>query len=298
MPADDPGQILHRDVAVNKAQNQRVGNRDRRALGGGEDAAEDTADDDDDHQQAGDAVPERLQNELGRIVFGAGVAPLLCHDACHDHAGETPQNPGDIARHEQRGNGNGTGHRRIDDHDVARGDHHARRTRGNVADRDVFIGIALFLLQRSENTAHGHRRGNAGARHGAEEHVRDDVGLGQRAGQTVRHQLGTADKPAGDAARVHQVAGQDKEGNRQQGEGVHALEHLLRRYDQRVLPGHDDVQRHGRAHPDAQADGEADGQRNKDEHNHDRSGQCNRCHTSTSRQAVPPRGSPVSRLPC
>ena len=259
-------------MAIDEAQDQGIGHRDGGAFRGGEDATQNTADDNDDHQQARDALPERFENKLGVIVLGVGIAAFLGHDAGHDHASQTPNDAGDIARHEQSGDGDAACDRGVDDHDVARRDHHAGRTGGDVADRGILVGVALFLLEGSENAAHGDGRGNAGAGHGAEEHVRDDVGLGQGARQTMCHQLGAADKPSGDAAGVHQVTGEDKERNCQQREGVDALEHLLSSDDQRLGVGHNDVERGGRTHPDAQADGEAKGQCHKDEYDHYGSG--------------------------
>ena len=275
---DDLGQILDSDVAVDEAEDQGVENSDSGALGRGEDTAEDTADNDDDHQQAGNAVPQGLEDELCVVLFGADIAALLGHDASDDHAAETPEDAGDVACHEQSRDGNGTGDGGVDDHDVAGRDHHAGRAGGDVADRYVFIGVAVFLLHGSEDAAHCDSRGNAGAGHCAEEHVSDDVGLSQCAGQTVRNELCAADETAGDTAGVHDVAGEHEEGYCQQREGVDALEHLLCGDGEEALVRHDDEQSRGAAETDAQADRETESEGNEDEGDHyDARNGCN-CH--------------------
>ena len=196
------------------------------------------------------------------------IAAALCHNACHDHAAQAPENAGNVACHEQSGDGDGACHGGVDDHDVAGGDHHAGRAGGDVADGNVLVGVALFLLKRSEDAAHGHSGGHAGAGHGAEKHVGHDVGLGQCAGEPVGNQLCAAHQTAGNTAGVHQVTGQHEEWYGQQGEGVDALEHFLRRDHHGACVGHDDKNGGSGTKTDAQADGEAKCQGDKNKGNH------------------------------
>ena len=211
------------------------------------------------------------------MVLG-DIAAAVSHDAGHDHAAQAPEDAGHVACHEQGGDGDGACHGGVDDHDVAGGNHHAGGAGGDIADGDVLIGVALFLLQGAKDAAHGHSSGNAGAGHGAEEHIGHNVGLGQSAREPVGHQLGAAHQTAGNAAEVHQVTGQHEEGNGQQRKGVDALKHLLGGDHHGAGIGHDDVNSGGRADADAQTNGEADSQGHENKGDHYNAGESSSCH--------------------
>ena len=208
------------------------------------------------------------------------VAAALGHDTGHHHAAQAPEDAGDIACHEQGGNGHGASHGGVDYHNVAGGDHHAGRAGGNVADGYVFVGVSLFLLKRSKDAAHCHGSGNAGTGHGTEKHVCNDVGLSQRTGETVCNQLSAANQTAGYSAEVHQVTGQHKEGDGQQRERVYALEHLLGGDHHGAYVGHYDDHAGSRAKTYAQADWETNCKGDENDADHYDAGKSCYCHVS------------------
>ncbi|MNL38063.1 hypothetical protein D3C87_1602470 [compost metagenome] len=146
---------------------------------------------------------------LGHITTAFG------DETGHQHDPQPPKDAGNVAAHEQGSDGDAARYRGVDDQGIARRDQHTGRGRGDI-DRGAEGGIVIvLLLDGGHDAADGRRRGDAGAADGAKQHVGHHVGLSQGAGQEVADDLGVVDQTDGDATIVHQVAGQDEEGNGQ-----------------------------------------------------------------------------------
>lgn len=70
-----------------------------------------------------------------------------------------------------------------------------------------------------------------------EQHIGDDIAVHQRARQAADHNLGEIDQTYRDAAMVHDVAGEDKKRQREQGEVVETRDHLLGDDEDGVVQG-------------------------------------------------------------
>ena len=92
---------------------------------------------------------------------------------------------------------------------------------------------ALLLHLRDQERADAGGVGRGGARDAGEEHADQDVDVAEPARQMADHGPGEVDQAIGDAGRVHQVGGQQEEGDGQQHEGVVGLEHLAEEQERR-----------------------------------------------------------------
>ena len=129
--------------------------------------------------------------------------------------------------------------------------------------REVGV-IALFGFQRAQDGAHGRGGGDRRAGDRAEEHIGQDVGGGQVAGDLAHQQTGQTDQAAGNAALVHDVAAQGEEGQGQQGEGVEAREAALGRDQGKDVSGHTEQGGDDRRNADAGRNGNARQQHDKE----------------------------------
>ena len=69
----------------------------------------------------------------------------------------------------------------------------------------------------------------------AKEHGGQDIHLGKAAPHPADTGIGEGDETAGNATLAHDLTGQDKEGNSQQREGLHAVDHALEQRGQRNI---------------------------------------------------------------
>mgnify|MGYP005788702255 CR=1 FL=1 len=212
-----------------------------------------------------------MQGFLDRYPFLGHIAPFFGKVGCQSHHAQAPQDAGHISGHEQGRYRNTSGHGGVDDHQVGWGDQHACGGRGNV-DRRAELGIIPFLfLQRPHGPADGSGSRRAGAGDGAEHHVGHHVGLSQGPGHPSGQDLCHVHQTDGDPAVIHDIAGQDEEGDGDQGKGVGSGKDPLGRGDKgNIRRQH---AQHGRCggKPDGNTDGSAhDQQDNQDRYHDDR----------------------------
>ena len=99
------------------------------ASGRGEVAGDDAAHDDDDEEQTGERR-EESSGELARAdACVHGIATPFGDRAGDDHEEQTNEKAGHVSSNEQSCDRNATGSERVDDENVARRDHEARRCR-------------------------------------------------------------------------------------------------------------------------------------------------------------------------
>lgn len=184
------GDILNLDGAVNEGENQAVDNSDDRALGCGEDAGDNTADDNDDQHERGDRLKQDLAGFPGGEMLTVAVTELSCGEVDQNHAGETPENAGDVAGHKEGGYRSPTGYQGVGDHDIGWGDQKTGGSSRNVGRGGEVGVITLFFLNGADDRAHGGSGSGAGTGDSPEEHVGDNIGLSQGAGRAAGNQLG------------------------------------------------------------------------------------------------------------
>jgi hypothetical protein len=112
----------------------------------------------------------------------------------------------------------------------------------------------------------GHRRaGDAG-----EDVLRDHYRHREPAADPAHHHLRQPHQADGDAARLHESAGEDEERDGEEDEGVHALEDLLHDHGERILPRPEQPEEPRQ--PDDEGDGDAEqeqddeGEGNEEDH--------------------------------
>src|SRR5699024_25939 len=180
------------------------------------------AHDDDDGQQGRDGVDPDLDGGV-LVLDGGGLIALLDSQVdgqgCHAQA---QQDAGQVAAHEQGCDRDAAGGDGVEDQRTGRGDQDAGGSRADVDGGRAVGVIAFFGFQRGQDGAHGRAGGHRRAAVRSEEHIGQDVGGGQVAGDLAHQQTGQTDQAAGNAALVHDVAAQGEEGQGQQGEGVQA----------------------------------------------------------------------------
>ncbi len=247
-----------------QAHQQRVEHGHHRGLGGREDAAVDAAEDDHRHQQG----PARLQRGAAHRQAAVAIVPAQSLEAApqvheeHQHAAD------EQARHhagdEQLADGHLGGHTEQDHGDGGR-DHHAQLRRGGLQRGRVTGRVTVLDERRDEDGADGEGGGHGGARDRREDHAGEHAGHGQAALHAAHQRLGEVDQAARDAARFHEVAREDEEGDGGEREFVDRAEHLLGHEDQLAAVEQGQAQ-DGRA-ADGDGDGDAEGkaQQHRDE---------------------------------
>ena len=189
-----------------------------------EDAAEDAADDDDDGGEAGERLPGDAERVAQRHELALGVAAPGRDDEGEHHQRQADHDAGDDAGHEQlRDRDGAAGGVGIDDRVVARRDDDAL---GRAADGQVdgeMVVVALLLHHRDHDRADRRGIGDGRAGDAAEEHRGEDIDHRQAAAHEADEDVGEGDQPARHAALGHQRAGEDEEGDGEQGEIVDAV---------------------------------------------------------------------------
>ena len=158
----------------------------------------------------------------------SGLPPVLARPPGDDrHLGEAQQDARDKSGEEQRAERR-AGHRRVQDHRRGRRDHRPDAGGGRGDRRREVGGIAGLLHRRDDDRAGaGEVRGRR-ADHAAEEHRGDDVDLREPGAHRPDQGVREVEQTLGDAARVHQPAGEHEQGQGEQDEAAHAGDHHLR----------------------------------------------------------------------
>ena len=157
-----------------------------------------------------------------------GLPAVLARPPGDDrHLGEAEQDARDQSGEEQRAE-RGAGHRRVQDHRRGRRDHRPDAGGGRGDRRREVGGIAGLLHRRDDDRAGaGEVRGRR-ADHAAEEHRGDDVDLREPGAHRPDQGVREVEQALGDAARVHQPAGEHEQRQGEQDEAAHAGDHHLR----------------------------------------------------------------------
>ena len=220
---NDLPQTLEVDGAVAECQDESVDHGDGRTLGGGEDAAHDATDDHDDQGEGGQSA-QGADAEVLPIELAGGplIAQLLGQDDADHGAGQSPDDAGDITGHEQGSHGGAAGSQRVSDQGVGGRDQQAGAGGGRIGSSGDSRVIALLLGTVADHGANGSSRSGSRAGDGAEQGVGADVGHQQCAGHLAQNGHDEIHQTLGDAALIHDVAGQNKERDGGQAELAHA----------------------------------------------------------------------------
>ena len=277
--AQNLGDFFQFDGFIAKqGEQQAVYNGHNGTFGCGEHTADDAADDNDNEQQRRDGLQDGVDSLLKGEGSLAAVAVLFGNEVDHDHAGQAPQDTGQVAGHEQCGNRSTAGHQREGDHNVAGRDQQAGRGGGNVGGSGEVGVIAFFFFDGADDGTHGGSSSRTGTGDCAKQHVGNHVGLCQSAGGAAGDELGQVDQADRNAAFVHNIAGQDKERDGQQAEHGNTGENALRagnNGDFKVHNGQDG--NHGR-NAERHCDGHACDQHNDQQDQDDQPGNKSNVH--------------------
>ena len=240
-------------------------------------AAEDRADDDDRDQQG----RGRAQHDPGALAQGELVAGRVVVDEAHAGDDQEEQDGQEHARHD-------AGHQHVADRDLGQNgiddEHHRGRDDraehaaiGGEAGGEVLV-VALALHFGDHDLRHDRDLCRGRAEDRGDEHVGEDVDIGQPALERADEGHGEVDDAARDAAAIHDLADQDEERDGDQPVAVDAAEHLQRVVRQELHVA-------GRRHIDEGAQAEA--QRDRHAGQHDAEEGSNReCHQFTTPSAL------------
>ena len=162
---------------------------------------------------------------------------LFCIQESNNHRTKTHENTGNISGHKQGGNGYAACYGRIYDKCAGRRNQKSCGGRCNIDSGGKCRIIALVLLDRVNAAAHSGSCGNRGTGQSAEKHVSHNIGLSQGAGDPANEKLCKVYKASGDTAVIHNVAGQNKQRNGQQGKAFHTAVHFLHGNKGDLIPG-------------------------------------------------------------
>ena len=245
--------------------DQRGGDRaDGRGFRRIGEAAEDGADDDDRDQQGGRRPQDRHDALARRLIVGAGIVV----DISHQRDDEAEHHREDDARHD-------AGDQHVADRDLREHavdhEHHRRRNDraehaaiGGEARREGLV-VALLLHLRHHDLRHDRDLRGRRSQDRGDEHVGEDVDVGEPALQRADERHRHVDDAPGDAAAVHDLADQDEERNGDQAVAVDAAEQLERiGLEQHRIAGCRDVDEAGEA--------QAEADRHADQHDRDEGG--------------------------
>ena len=140
--------------------------------------------------------------------------------------GQGNHQAGGHAGHKHGGNGQIHGDA-VDNHGDAGGNDGAQGAGRGHQTRAGLLGVARFQHGGEHNGADGGHCGRAGAGKSGEDGAAEHGDDAQTAGQPAQDALGPVGQPLGDAAEIHQVAHQDKQGDGQQGERVQPVDQAL-----------------------------------------------------------------------
>ncbi len=210
------------------ADEKRVDHRHRPGLGRREDAEADADEDEDRDRERPDRVLEgAAELRTAHEALPAGqVATPAGDEGRGDHQRPAEHDARDDAADEEAADRD-VGQEAVDDEaDAGRDDGRddgCRRGDGGDEGRRV---TALHHLGTEHLRLH-RRIGIGGGREPAHQGRQDDVRLGQPAHPMADQRVGQHHEAAGDAGIVHDGAGEDEEGHRQEGIGVGGAHQLL-----------------------------------------------------------------------
>lgn len=224
--ADALANVGKRHFTVENADGEEaVGNGDAGRLGGGERAAGDAAQNNGDHQQGPEALAEPVQDFLKRTLgvdfvfapFGLDEHKDAQHDGDYDTRSDT--------RHEQ-GSHRHAGGCAVNDHGDGRRDNgtHGGGGRCDAEDQVVLIALVAHGLDFHRAQAAHVRQGGAG--HAGKDKGRQDVHVGETAGEVTQDGAAETEDAVRDAALIHDDARHHEHGNGQKDEVVQASVHL------------------------------------------------------------------------
>ena len=152
----------------------------------------------------------------------------MADDHSHDDEDQGEEEAGDHAGQKTVADGDArAGHEAIEDHGHAGRDHDPQAGGNGDGGGGEITGITLLQHTGDQNGAHGGAAGDGRAGNGAEKQGDQHRHNGQAALKSAHQGGAELHQPAGDAALGHDIAGQDKEGQGQVGEGVDAGKHFL-----------------------------------------------------------------------
>lgn len=272
------GQLREAEFLGPVAPDQSRGDgADRRRLGRIGEAAEDRADDDDRDQQG----RRRTEHDHDALAQGLLLAGRVVVDEAHGGDDEKEHQRQQKAGHDagdQHVADRDLGEHGIDDeHHRGRDDRPEHAAIGGEAGGEVLV-VALALHLRDHDLRHDRDLGRGRAEDRGDEHVGEDVDIGQPAPERADEGHGEVDDAPGDAAAIHDLADQDEERDRDQPIAVDATEHLQRvvRQQLHAAGGGDEDQR-----------AEAQAERDRHARQHDpKEGSNRECHQFTTPSAL------------
>jgi hypothetical protein len=125
--------------------------------------------------------------------------------------------------------------------------------RGGDADRELGR-IAMVLHGLDLDRAQPRGVGDGGAAHAGEDDRSHDIDMPEAALEPADQREREVVDAVGDAGVVHQVAGEDEEGHRQQREAVDAADHAVHHGERRQLAADQDVDQRAAGHRDGHRD--------------------------------------------
>ena len=220
---DDLPQALQVDGAVAESKDQRIDNGNGRAFGGREHTADDAADDHDDQGQRRQSAQGADAEIFPVKLAGCALVPQLDRQQhAHHAAAQCPDDAGDVTRHEQRSHRGAAGCQRVGDQGVGRRDQQAGAGGSGVGGSGHGGVVALLVGTVADHGANGSSRSGCRAGDGTEQSVGADIGHQQCTGQLAQNGHDEIHQTLGDAALIHDVAGQNKERDGGQAELAHA----------------------------------------------------------------------------
>ena len=224
---EDLAQVLQADFLVDDhSQHKGIRHGHGGRLGGGELPGPDAAQQDDRGEHGQKSMGEPFDEFPKTREGGAGVIVAPGVEGHHDHQGDGHHQAGDHPAQEEPAHGD-LGHQPEDDHgDAGRED--GADGRGGGGDGDAEVVVVAFVPHGLQfHLAEAGRVGHGRAGHAGEDQAGHDVGVSQAAGQEADQQAGEVEEPGGDAGGVHQLGGQDEQGDGQEQEVVDSVLHPL-----------------------------------------------------------------------
>ena len=220
---EDLPQALQVDGAVAESKDQRIDNGNGRAFGGREHTADDAADDHDDQGQGRQSAQGADAKIFPvKLAGGAFIAQLDRQQHAHHAAAQRPDDAGNVTGHEQRSHRGAAGCQRVGNQGVGRRDQQTGAGGSGIGGSGHGGVVALLLGTVADHGANGSSRSGSRAGDGAEQGVGADVGHQQCAGHLAQNGHDEIHQTLGDAALIHDVAGQNKERDGGQAELAHA----------------------------------------------------------------------------
>ena len=154
------------------------------------------------------------------------VVVLVDDDGGRDHEGDGHENAGNDAGYEQAGNGYAAGGA-VKDQRNRRGNENAQAAGGRVDRRGKAVGISFLDHGGDHDAAHGRDGRRRGTAQGTVKQRGQNGNVNQSASQVSDQAAAHAKQGVGKGSPLHDIAGQQEEGNGHKGEGVKGIVELL-----------------------------------------------------------------------